>query len=171
MHAVSTLTCYRIKVIKILKDKKMVVECKKCVKTFELTKAQEDNVKEFAQKNMPFMVETCPLCHSMVILHPLSLMGITDELPEIEDNRLFYCPEPCCIGYIEYDKKNKKYNCSECGATWKNKNEIYNSISEIIKKYHHRKDVYKKMKNGYKSITIGTAQEKYYSNVQNDETI
>jgi hypothetical protein len=152
-------------------NKIMEIKCKDCQKLVTLTEEQENNVKEFAEKGMPFMVFRCPLCHNQQILHPLELMGITTKLPAIEDNRLFYCPSSCCIGYIEYDKENKIYTCVECGSRWKNKNEIFNSISETIKKYKHRKLVYKKIKNGWKSIPIGTAPDEYYTKLQNDEKI
>jgi hypothetical protein len=149
----------------------MEIKCTGCQKLFTLTNEQENTVKEFAENKMPFMAFRCPLCHSQQILHPLELMGITNELPTIEDTRLFYCPSSCCTGYIEYDKERKMYNCAECGSKWKNKNEIYNSISAIIKKYKHRKVVYKKTKNGWVSIPIGTAPDEYYSKVQNDEKV
>ena len=128
-------------------------------------------MREFAEKGMPFMASRCSFCHSMLILHPLSLMGITDELPVIEDNRLFYCPTPCCIGYVEYDKESKVYNCAECGSIWKSKNDVFNSITEIVKKYPHRKCVYKKVKSGWKSIAIGSAPDSYFSKIQNNEII
>jgi hypothetical protein len=149
----------------------MEQKCESCKNLVVLTVEQEKNVREFAEKGMPFMVSRCPFCHNMLILHPLSLMGITAELPVIEDNRLFYCPTPCCIGYVEYDKESNFYNCAECGSIWKNKNELFYSITEIIKKYPHRKFVYKKVKNGWKSIAIGSASDSYFSEVQNNENI
>jgi hypothetical protein len=145
--------------------------CEQCKNTNVLTEEQEKNVREFAEKGMPFMASRCSFCHSMLILHPLSLMGITDELPVIEDNRLFYCPTPCCIGYVEYDKESKVYNCAECGSIWKSKNDVFNSITEIVKKYPHRKCVYKKVKSGWKSIAIGSAPDSYFSKIQNNEII
>ncbi|MHC6204117.1 hypothetical protein ACYULU_13110 [Breznakiellaceae bacterium SP9] len=147
----------------------MNVKCEDCNKVFTLTEEEERNLKEFAEKGKHFMVSRCPLCHNMLMLHPLALTGITNEIPVIEDNRLFYCPMPCCVGYIEYDKEANIFNCAECGSTWKNKEEIFKSISEIIKKYSHRKNVYKKLKNGWKSIEIGNVPDDYFSKVQNKE--
>ena len=149
----------------------MEQKCETCQKIVVLTEEQEKNVKEFAEKRMPFMVSRCPLCRSMLILHPLKLTGITNELPEIEDVRLFYCPTPCCIGYVEYDKESNVYNCAECGSIWKSKDILFNSISEIVLKYPHRKKVYKKMKNHWKSVPIGTEPDSYYSKVQNNEKL
>ena len=149
----------------------MKVKCENCKKSYNLTEDQEKNVKEFAQRKTPFMVSRCPLCHSMVMLEPLSLVGITNELPQIEDNRLFYCPSSCCVGFIEYDKDSDIYNCAECGSIWKNKKEIFESISSIVKRYSHRNEVYKKTKNGWKSIKIGTESNDYYKKVQNNEKL
>ena len=149
----------------------MEQQCDNCQKMVVLTKEQEIGVREFAANNKPFMVSRCPFCHSMLILHPLKLMGITNVLPIIEDTRLFYCPSPCCIGYVEHDKESDVYNCAECGSIWKSKDEIFYSISEIIKKHPHRKTVYKKSKNGWKSIAIGTEPNSYYSKVQNIEKL
>ena len=147
----------------------MDVKCEDCNEVFVLTEEQEKNVKEFAERGNHFMISRCPLCHSTIMLHPLSLMGITDELPIIEDERLFYCPIPCCIGFVEYDKEKNIFNCAECGSICESKAEIFKSISQIIKKYPHRKSVYKKIKNGWKSIETGSASDDYYSKVQNDE--
>jgi hypothetical protein len=149
----------------------METKCDECEKLFKLTEEQEKNVREFAEKGKPFMATICPICHTSLILYPLSLMGITDELPIIEDNRLYYCPTLCCIGYVEYDKESKVYNCAECGSIWKSKNDVFNSITEIVKKYPHRKCVYKKVKSGWKSIAIGSASDSYISKIQNDEII
>ena len=149
----------------------MKIKCKNCKKSYDLTEVQEKNVKEFAQRKTPFMVSRCPLCHSMVMLEPMSLIGIANKLPHIENNLLFYCPSPCCIGFIEYDKETELFNCAECGLIWKNKKEIFNSISSIIKKYSHREEVYKKTKNGWKSIKIGTESNNYYKKVQNNEKL
>jgi len=63
------------------------------------------------------------------------------------------------------------YNCAECGSIWKNKVTIFDSISEIVLKYPHRKTVYKKMKNSWKSVPIGTAPDSYFSKVQNNEQL
>ena len=149
----------------------MEQKCETCQETVVLTEEQEKGVKEFAAKRMPFMVSRCPFCHSMLILHPLELTGITSELPAIEDTRLFYCPTPCCIGYVEYDEEMNVYNCAECGSIWKNKATIFDSISEIVLKYPHRKKVYKKMKNSWKSVPIETAPDSYFSKVQNNEQL
>jgi len=151
--------------------KSMEIKCDDCGKVFNLTAEQEKNVREFAEKGKPFMALRCPLCHSMLMLYPLALTGITNELPKVEDTRLFYCPTACCIGYVEYDEESNVYNCAECGSIWKNKDEVFNSISKIILKYPHRKTVYKKVKNGWKSIPIGTAPDSYFSEVQNNEKI
>ena len=106
----------------------------------------------------------------MVILNPLVLMGISNDVPKIEDRRVFYCPTPQCVGFVEYDKENDIYECSECGSSWKNKQELFNDISIIVKKYPHRKSVYLKIKNGWRSIPIGTSPDNYGSIVQNEET-
>jgi DNA-directed RNA polymerase subunit RPC12/RpoP len=147
----------------------MEYKCEKCGKTFVFTEEQEKNIIEFANRKAPYMVSRCPLCHSMLMLHPLSLMGITDELPDIEDNRLFYCPKSQCTGFVEYNNQNNIYECLDCGSFWETKQELYKSISEIVIKYSHRKEAYKKIKNGWKSIAIGTVSAKYYSKIQNDE--
>jgi hypothetical protein len=105
----------------------------------------------------------------MVILHPPVLMGITENIPIIEDCRLFYCPTSRCTGFVEYDKENNIYECTECGSSWKNKKELFSDISKIVEKYSHRKNVYLKTKNGWKSIPVGSSPPDYYSKVQNDE--
>lgn len=147
----------------------MNVTCEKCNNSYELTKEKEEEVAYAASKNRPFLVDRCPICRRMVMLHPLALMGITDELPVIEDNRVFHCPTLCCIGFVEYDKKNKIYQCVSCLNEWKTKKELYHDITKIVKKYPHRKDVYIKIKNGWKTIPIGASPNDYESTVQSDE--
>lgn len=100
----------------------------------------------------------------------MTLLGISNDIEEIKDTRLFYCPTPQCIGFVEYDRTNHLYECLECGSSWKNQQELFNSISDIVKKYLHRKSVYIKIKNGWKSIPIGTSPDNYGSIVQNEET-
>ena len=148
----------------------MQIKCDSCNSTFDLTKEQEQEVASAASIGSPYLIVRCPICHSMVILNPLVLMGISNDIPKIEDCMVFYCPTPQCVGFVEYDKGNDIYECSECGSSWKNKQELFSDISKIVKKYPHRKSVYLKVKNGWKSIPIGTSPDNYGSIVQNGET-
>jgi DNA-directed RNA polymerase subunit RPC12/RpoP len=113
----------------------MEIKCDNCNSTFELTEEQKKEVAIAANSGSPYLIVRCPMCHSMVILHPLVLMGITKDVPKIEDHRFCYCPTPQCVGFVEYGNENNIYECVECGSSWKSKKELNNDISDIVKNF------------------------------------
>lgn len=151
----------------------MKTKCGNCNSAINLTDEQESDIREMASLGGNFYTLICPTCHKHTTVYPLNIMGIDTPNQEIKDCRIFYCPTIGCTGFVSYYEDSNGtddvYECSSCGVVWENKQELLDNISDIIKKYPHRKSVYIKTKDGWNSIPIGSDPVSYYSKVQNIE--
>jgi len=144
--------------------------CSWCNHNFHLSEKQENDLKERLAENGKSIRIRCPECKDTTIYNIL----INNETIELKyekevDDRLFCCPVSACIGFVEEDKDGKVFGCSECGTEWKNLDKVHQSIEKIIEKYPHRKKVYQKNGEQWKSISLDEIPKGYYSKVNNEK--
>ncbi|WP_316807397.1 hypothetical protein [Pedobacter agri] len=146
------------------------IKCETCLTEFEPTEKQVVEIEKSANAGIERFIIDCPKCHSIVFVFPLMLLGKSTVAPkEIEDDRLFCCPVSACIGFVEENKDAKVFGCSECGTEWRTLDKVHQSIEQIIEKYPHRKKVYQKNGEQWKSISLDEIPKGYYSKVNNEK--
>lgn len=147
----------------------MNIHCDTCGIDFIPSEQQTEKIKLSAEAGKTKLVITCPNCKSMVMAQPLFLIGLSDELPKKLDERLFCCPISACIGFVEEDKDEHVFGCSECGTEWGGLKSVYSDIERILKKYPYRKEVYINRNRIWESIPIDNIPKAYYDMVQKEE--
>ena len=131
--------------------------CNNCNKKYELSQEDELFIQEAKRSNMTFAMLNCKLCGSSFPINPQNIEKslIKDDV----ENQFLRCPTQGCYGFVV--KINDIYGCGECGNVWNNMYEVYTDISQIIKKFPYRKNVYIQDNNTYAPVDDDKEPDNY----------
>lgn len=119
-----------------------IITCKLCKLSFEASDKQQKFIFESRAKKMTFIMLECSNCKWHTDFNPSSTLIVSPN-KEIQ----WRTPVSKINGFVSYidNDEEKFYGCGESGFIWLTKERFYKSIEEIIAKYPHRNDCYKKV--------------------------
>jgi hypothetical protein len=144
----------------------LIIKCQPCGAKFSANKKQQSFIEDSTTKGMSMVMLTCKVCKDSF---PFHLSGTQAKIEDIESID-FRCPTKACAGHVSKidDITEYEYGCGECGTTWSTRSDLLNNIKESLKKFPHRKAVYK-LKNGALTPTPPSEQpEDYEDNVRKE---
>ncbi len=126
----------------------MKIFCDKCKEWYEPDSEISASLQKAREAGARLLMIKCPLCGKTAPVSPQTL-----ALPEVVENEKFRCPIKMCAGYAVYVSEDGGFwGCGECGNVWRNSRDLFNEIRGIIKKYPHRKSVYREVGDKYSPI-------------------
>jgi hypothetical protein len=122
--------------------------CKKCKTIFKLSSADKKWLTAELKAGATSALLECTNCEG-------SVAWKLSDVPKIKPTQIIRCPKLFCPGYVTQDSKKIKktmltyWGCSECLGKWRTQKSLEEEISRTVKKYPHRKKIYKKGKDGH----------------------
>jgi len=116
--------------------------CVNCKNKFSLNESQYEFFIEAKTKGMSLIMVECNNCGSSTGINPL-LESENDN----DKETVWRTPLAGIIGFVSHvdDGEKSYYGCGETGVIWESKEELNDSIEEIVKKFSHRNGCYKKV--------------------------
>lgn len=105
--------------------------------------------------DMPLAMIECPVCHSY------TSVDAPNRKPEPEEK--FRCPVETCIGWVckVDDGESTFFGCGECGNVWADRPDLFEAISEVVKKHKYRRKVYLKAGKAWKPAPLNKEPGNY----------
>lgn len=142
----------------------MNIKCDQCKETFTASEDQSSFILQSQKKGMKFIMLECLSCYGSFSLNPQTLEVPVAPMRMPEDG--LRCPCSSCCGLISYvDDKPPFWGCGECGTVWFSKADLFQNISESIKKHPYRAKVYRKEENAFFPVPLDHEPENYEKTV------
>jgi hypothetical protein len=116
--------------------------CSLCERKNQLTPKERAEAERDLPKGKDIILATCPVCEAGTVVQLLP-----PEPKNAKKNEQQYrCPISGCTGYAVYVTNfdpQPFWGCGECGSVWRQKDELFNDIDRIVKRFAHRRACYK----------------------------
>src|SRR5262249_27405715 len=115
--------------------------CTNCKRKSEVTRKQASEIRSAKSKGALGLLMDCSKCG-------LSFYMDFEPAPKAKKEQIYHCPISGCTGYAVHVENSALYapgpfwGCGECGSVWREKDELFDSIDEIVKRFSWRKPVY-----------------------------
>ena len=96
--------------------------------------------------------------------------GVDASSAKMQGAEKFRCPELNCTGWIEdiSDVSPVQWGCGECGNVWADSAALEGSIRHIVKRFAHRKQVYKVLKSSVVPVPLAAQPSNYEQQVSTE---
>ena len=120
--------------------------CSNCGKTFLPKGKSREIIVSLADKGARLAMVECAVCGITTPCNPLEIVPgskpSSSPWPTFSDIR-FRCPAVACCAWVHEitDEDDKFWGC-DCGDVWRGQQALNQAITDIVKKFSHRKAVY-----------------------------